>query len=446
MLHKNHNYVIEASLFADNDVGVDVDRTDGVIVRNTVVIGESQSYRDLMARQDVDDVCSHGQLIGIDMHTWTLHDEYGGGARLDNISVSGFDESVACRFANSIRVDNHSLEDNQFEFYSSFSNIQLEDGADTISFCKADEGGINTVHFIDLDGSLSPDSVSPTGPSTLLGSSPEIQRFVDPAKCTDMAGRCYSYCSDTCFRSIKYETMSTDMDDWKLKACRKEDPFNCSIFQGARRSLGDPRTFIAHLPVGNTYNLMFVNELDQEVEATDGFVHIEYNLCPSSSGSFEVSFAGQPIPGLESVENPAPTASPIKSPTASPTASPTDFPTENPTESPGENSDDEDEPTDPSTDEDEPTDAPTETPTHAPTETPTDAPTETPNDSPTEEPIDEPTEATPTSAPTEPSDPTGEDDPATTQEEPSFWGFLFSWWADLINALLALLFGGSAGG
>jgi len=299
MLHKNHNYVIEASLFADNDIGVDVDRTDGVIVRDTVIIGESQSYRDLMGRQVVDKVCSHGSLIGIDMHTWTLHDDTGGGATLEDITISGFGASVSCNFATSIRVDNHNLEEKQFEFYSSFSNIQLADGPATISFCKADEDDIKTIYYIDLDGSLSPASVSPTKASTLLGSSPEVNRFVDPAKCTVMGGQCYSYCSDTCFRSVKYETMSTSMDNWKLKACRTDDPQNCSRFQGGRRSAGDPRTFIAHLPVGNAYNLVFVNELDQEREAADGTIQYEYNLCPSSSGTFEVSFAGQQIPPLD---------------------------------------------------------------------------------------------------------------------------------------------------
>jgi len=45
MLHRNRNYIIEDSLFADNNVNVDVDRTDGVLVRRTKIIGESESYR-----------------------------------------------------------------------------------------------------------------------------------------------------------------------------------------------------------------------------------------------------------------------------------------------------------------------------------------------------------------------------------------------------------------
>jgi len=90
MLHKNHNYVVTDSLFADNNYGVDVDRTDGVVVRNTRIIGESESYRDLMSRQqNVEAVCGINRvLIGLDMHTWTLHSERGG-AVLENIEISG---------------------------------------------------------------------------------------------------------------------------------------------------------------------------------------------------------------------------------------------------------------------------------------------------------------------------------------------------------------------
>ena len=399
MLHKNHNYVIEASLFADNSIGVDVDRTDGVIVRDTVIIGESQSYRDLMARQDVVKVCSHGQLIGIDMHTWTLHDDTGGGATLEDISISGFDGSVSCNFATSIRVDNHNIKEKQFEFYSSFSNIQLEDGPDTISFCKADEDDIKTIYYIDLDGSLSPASASPTEASTLLGSSPEVNRFVDPAKCTVMGGQCYSYCSDTCFRSVKYETMSTSMDNWELKACKTNDPGNCSRFQGGRRGAGDPRTFIAHLPVGNAYNLVFVNELDQEIEAADGTIQYEYNLCPPSSGTFEVSFAGQLIPPLESVVNPAPTEG--DDPVVNPAPTEEDDPVVNPAP----------------TEEDDPVVNP--------------APTE--EDDPVVNPV-----------PTEEDDPS--DSTTTGEESAGGWTNPFAWLIKLITDLFALIFGGLFGG
>jgi len=414
MLHKNHNYVIENSLFADNTIGVDVDRTDGAIVRDTVIIGESQSYRDLMARQvGVKAVCFHGSLIGIDMHTWTLLNEYGG-ARLENISVSGFDESVACRNAISIHVDDHNLEEDQFEFYASFSNIQLADGAESISFCKAEDGDIETVHFIDLDGSLSPDSVSPTGASMLLGSSPEIRRFVDPDKCTEMDGLCYSYCRDTCFRSVRYETLGTQMDNYDLKACKMDDPSDCSTFQGGRRGPNDPHSFIAHLPVGSRYNLFFVNGSGNEVDpASDGIIRYEPNFCPAGSGLFEVTFDGQSIPTLE----PVATASPTSNPTDSPTSSPTDLPTSNPTE--------------------EASASPTESPTSSPidsTASPSQNPTESPTASPTKSPagvftqegdqIGVSTEDDPTDAPAAfqtdaPTNSPTNDEPMESREEPA---------------------------
>ena len=69
-VHRSSNILITNSHFADNNIGIDLDRTDGIEVQNTVVIGESASYRSLIARQSVDRVCRNDQdqwLVGIDL-------------------------------------------------------------------------------------------------------------------------------------------------------------------------------------------------------------------------------------------------------------------------------------------------------------------------------------------------------------------------------------------
>ena len=301
MMHKNHNYVIEDSLFADNNIGVDIDRTDGAIVRRTVIIGVSDSYKLLMARQDVQRICNsqNRKLIGLDLHTWTLYNQEGG-AYLEDISLSGFDDDDSACDRMSIHVDLHNIEANQFEFYSAFRNIQVQAGSESTSFCDADNMGIKMVHFVDLDGSLSPSGVSPKGASALLGTSPEIHRFVDQAKCTAVESGCYSYCTDTCLRSIRYETSGTAMDRYVLKACKANDSSNCSTFHGSRRGPTDPRSFIAHLPVGNEYNLYFLDASGRKVDPpSDGVLRYDFNVCPADSGDFSVTFDGKPIPNLE---------------------------------------------------------------------------------------------------------------------------------------------------
>jgi parallel beta-helix repeat protein len=105
-VHRSSNILITNSHFADNNIGIDLDRTDGIEVRNTVVIGESTSYRGLMTRQNVERVCRNNQdrwLVGIDLHTWKKEKE-SAGAVLSNITLSGF-KNVQCQKSASIRYD-----------------------------------------------------------------------------------------------------------------------------------------------------------------------------------------------------------------------------------------------------------------------------------------------------------------------------------------------------
>ena len=295
MLHKNHNYVVSDAVFADNDLGMDVDRTNAVVFRDSVIIGVSQLYRQLIKSQGVEEICRRGKIVGLDMHTWVLNND-SGGVSLENISISGFDEAASTRCGKtSIRVDPFNLEENQFEQFATFRNVRAVDGANTIDFCLAEAAGIDTVHYFDLDGSLSPpNAVKPTGASTLLSNGPDVLRFVDPSKCTINNKGCYSYCRDTCFRSVRYETQGFAMDGYVLKACRKGDSSNCSIFQGSRRSGADPRSFLAHLPVGNSYNLVFLNKSGREVLPRSEFQEVEVaNLCPDDGGVFAVELVAK---------------------------------------------------------------------------------------------------------------------------------------------------------
>lgn len=104
-LHKNYNILIQNSLFADNNIGIDIDRAEGIEVRDSVIIGESDSYRRLMERQEVDRVCSRNKVIGIDLHTWTIFQGFGG-STLKNIDISGF-SNTACPQPRALNMDDH---------------------------------------------------------------------------------------------------------------------------------------------------------------------------------------------------------------------------------------------------------------------------------------------------------------------------------------------------
>ena len=104
-IHRCHNIVLSDSLFADNNIGVDIDRAEGIEVHDTVIIGESESYLQLMARQTVGKVCRQRKLKGLDLHTWKLHKEEGG-VSITNVDFSGF-SNTACDFPSAIHMDDN---------------------------------------------------------------------------------------------------------------------------------------------------------------------------------------------------------------------------------------------------------------------------------------------------------------------------------------------------
>lgn len=105
-IHRCHNILVENSTFADNFVGIDIDRAEGIEVSNTVIIGESNSYRSLMARQVVRPICGRLGLIGLELFTWKVNTTFAG-AKISNVEFHGFDDFAACDKVSSISFDSH---------------------------------------------------------------------------------------------------------------------------------------------------------------------------------------------------------------------------------------------------------------------------------------------------------------------------------------------------
>jgi hypothetical protein len=105
-IHRCHNIRIDQGLFADNYMGIDIDRAEGIEVTNTTIIGRSSSYEALMARQaGVAAVCDRGERVGIDLHTWQKDISYLG-AKISNVTMSGFaPNDVMCLKPRSMRYD-----------------------------------------------------------------------------------------------------------------------------------------------------------------------------------------------------------------------------------------------------------------------------------------------------------------------------------------------------
>lgn len=102
-IHRVHNFAVVDSIFADNNVAVDVDRAEDIFLENLEIVGESESYRQLMNRENVEWVCRNQRLIGLELHSWKLHEERGG-LTVNNITFSGF-TGAFCRRHHSIFMD-----------------------------------------------------------------------------------------------------------------------------------------------------------------------------------------------------------------------------------------------------------------------------------------------------------------------------------------------------
>ena len=117
------------------------------------------------------------------------------------------------------------------------------------------------VYTIDVDGSMKPaSSINTTGASTLVGSDDgRLLEFVDNSKCTKVDPGCYSYCSDTCFRSTRFDLNVPDTAAYSIKVCLRENHSKCTTFKGGRREDTHSYTLTVHLPVGIAYDAIFVS-------------------------------------------------------------------------------------------------------------------------------------------------------------------------------------------
>jgi hypothetical protein len=211
-----------------------------------------------------------------------------------------------------------------FEFYTSFKGMTLQDGADRIDMCLVNDIEFKMLYIVDLDGTLRPSAVTTPAPSTLVASdNGELLKFVDTSKCTNVTAGCYQYCSGSCFRSVRYSVAGTGQESYQLKVCLRNDYSRCSLFPGGRRETSGPHTFIAHLPVGNVYDAVFLDGLGQEVIPTTVTSEYEESLC-AVEAVFDVALYGN-LPARAPVA-PAPVVAPVPAPTKVPVAIPVAVP------------------------------------------------------------------------------------------------------------------------
>lgn len=107
-VHASRNVVVKGGLFADNMIGVDIDRDDNTRLVDSKVVGESVSYRNLMvAKQQSDKVCNSPH-VGVELHTQLLTAKNKAIA-IDNVEFSFFSH-IRCNDAVPFSLDSSVCE------------------------------------------------------------------------------------------------------------------------------------------------------------------------------------------------------------------------------------------------------------------------------------------------------------------------------------------------
>jgi hypothetical protein len=201
--------------------------------------------------------------------------------------------------------------------------MQLADGPNSINMCLINSTEYDLLYLIDLDGSFRPNPSITPSVSTLVASDNRMHMtFVDATKCIDNTFGCYSYCQDTCFRSMRYYAKGSGQESYKVKVCSRNDHSRCSFFKGGRRDDTGPHEFTAHLPAGQLYDAVFVDANGQEIIPTTVSEVVEKTFC--TSGDFEVTLYGKLLP-TPPVSRPV--AAPVQRPVGGPIAAPMRAPT-----------------------------------------------------------------------------------------------------------------------
>lgn len=103
-LHITKNVRLDRATVADSKIGIDIDRADGIVVRDSTVTGESELYRDLFNNQNVKSLCHLGSVFGIDLHTWKHNSDDNSSISIENVDFHGFGRS-SCLNSVPLRLD-----------------------------------------------------------------------------------------------------------------------------------------------------------------------------------------------------------------------------------------------------------------------------------------------------------------------------------------------------
>jgi len=288
-IHNSRNITLKGFHFADNEHGLDLDRIDLFEMHDSVIVGRSKDYKDKVISQSAPNVCAGNPTYvrGVEMHTFRhgrgiLEEGFGSKVQgaFKNTHFSGFDDT-GCETSAVFWADNE-VRVGTWDYWTYLENSKVDDVSKghIANFCRAVNVGITDSYIIDKNSAFG----GTTGTSTIMSYTTthnKLQAFVEPTLCHDHPENCFSYCENTCLRTVTFRVDPGVSEGYKLKVCKKNDSQNrCETFQNRYNhdSVDRFRIFSPALPAG-TYTAEFLDELDQVSWPRGLNVTYEVDMC-----------------------------------------------------------------------------------------------------------------------------------------------------------------------
>jgi len=288
-IHNSRNITLKGFHLADNRIGIDVDRIDLFEMHDSEIVGRSKDYKNKVLSQKAPNVCftTPSTVRGVEMHTFRHNRGLDAAllqGRFKNVTFSNFNDT-GCDAPGVFWTDDE-FRIGTWDYWTSLEDSKVEgvSKGQIANFCRSLNVGITDSYIVDKNSAFGGPGSSAGQPSTIITHSSthtKLQSFIEPTLCDDHPDNCFSYCENTCLRTVSFRVDPSISDDHKLKICKKNDPQNrCEIFDNWYNNDERDRfrIFSPALPAGS-YSAEFLSDTNQVFWPRGLNVTYEVDMC-----------------------------------------------------------------------------------------------------------------------------------------------------------------------
>mmetsp|Transcript_17511 Transcript_17511/g.20898 ORF Transcript_17511/g.20898 Transcript_17511/m.20898 type:complete len:365 (+) Transcript_17511:69-1163(+) len=206
-LHNSQNLFIQGGSFADNRIGIDVDRAYSVRIIGSHIVGVTPSFAESLLSSGKTGHCTGmTPVIGIQIHSSRVGGNRVTGVILQDLSFAHLGEGTLCPGSSALAVDPNE----NFEFFdprTSVEGLSFDAYTSKLNLCPAVDSGIN-VAIKDKDASLG------SSKGFIVSDNAAMKTF---SSCMAESGAfCALVCNETCLRTLSLSVSSFTPEDLKL--------------------------------------------------------------------------------------------------------------------------------------------------------------------------------------------------------------------------------------